>query len=163
LVLLVQSAEGYLNLSVLISQSYLTSDGLSKPKISWEDLETHHAGLICLSGGVKGPVGQAVLHNRLEEADRLTQDLKRIFSDRLYMEIQRHGTPEEESSENGLVDLAYRYDIPLLATNDVYFSAPDLYEAHDALLCIAEGRYVTESDRRKVTREHYFRTPCSDG
>jgi DNA polymerase-3 subunit alpha len=160
LVLLVQSAEGYLNLSVLISQSYLTSDGLSKPKISWEDLQTHHTGLICLSGGVKGPVGQAVLHNRLEEADRLTQDLKRIFSDRLYMEIQRHGTPEEESSENGLVDLAYRYDIPLLATNDVYFSAPDLYEAHDALLCIAEGRYVTESDRRKVTREHYFRTPA---
>ncbi|CAG0904864.1 unnamed protein product, partial [Cyprideis torosa] len=61
--------------------------------------------------------------------------------------------------EPALIDLAYKHDIPLVATNDAYFASPEMHEAHDALLCIAEGRYITEDDRRKVTKEHHFKTP----
>ncbi|TMK31315.1 MAG: DNA polymerase III subunit alpha [Alphaproteobacteria bacterium] len=82
---------------------------------------------------------------------------KDIFPGRLYIEVQRHGLPEELRSEAGLVDLAYAHDLPLVATNDAYFPDRDFYEAHDALMCIAQGRIVADDDRRRLTPEHFFR------
>src|SRR5205814_9287576 len=86
------------------------------------------------------------------------RQLKKMFPKRLYVELQRHGLPQEQACEDGLVDLAYKHDVPLVATNDCYFSKREMYEAHDALLCIADGRYVTEADRRRETPEHYFKS-----
>ncbi|MEZ5903180.1 MAG: DNA polymerase III subunit alpha [Alphaproteobacteria bacterium] len=149
LVLLVQNEAGYKNLSKIVSDAYMEGDVSKSVATSFEALAEHNNGLICLSGGaVKG---------FREEKD--ISKLQEIFGDRFYIEIQRHGLREEELHEEALIDLAYKYNIPLVATNDAYFSAPDMYEAHDALLCIAEGRYITEEDRRKVTRQHYFKTP----
>lgn len=158
LVLLVQNQQGYLNLSEIISRSFIQCDGTSKPSVKWEWLKECSDGLICLSGGVKGPVGQAFLQKQKDEAEQYADQLLSIYGDRFYIELQRHNDPQEETIEGQLIDLAYAKNIPLVATNDCYFPAPDFYEAHDALLCIADGRYVTEDDRRKVTRHHYLKS-----
>ncbi len=158
LVLLVQSHEGYLNICRLVSEAFLSVEGNEAPHITWELLEECSAGLICLSGGVKGPIAQYLLHNQDKEADKATKRLKQIYGDRFYIELQRHGLPDEDRIADAIVDLAYKHDIPLVATNDAYFSDRKMHEAHDALLCIAEGRYVIEEDRRKATPEHYFKS-----
>jgi len=75
------------------------------------------------------------------------------------MEIMRHGIAEEERIESDLIDLAYRFELPLVATNEVFFATRDMHEAHDALICIAEGAVVSRSDRRRLTPEHYFKSP----
>lgn len=159
LVLLVQSELGYRNLSEILTRFYLESDGSARPFVPWEYLQKYSAGLICLTGGVKGPVGQHLLFRQPDIAEDKLKQLHHIFEDRLYVEIQRHETPEEDQIEAGLIDLAYKHNIPLVATNDCYFPTRDFYLAHDALLCIAEGRYVSEEDRRKVTPHHYLKKP----
>lgn len=158
LVLLVQSEEGYRNICRIISHAYMEGDPAENVHADWEKLEEHSEGLICLTGGVKGPLGQYLLHNQDKDAERVLKKLKKSFGDRLYIEIQRHGWPEEKRTEDAMIDLAYKHEIGLVATNDCYFPKRDMHRAHDALLCIAEGRYVSEDDRRKVTAEHYFKS-----
>lgn len=158
LVLLAQSDAGYRNLSALVSKSFMDVDPPEDPHISWDDLKDRSAGLICLTGGVAGPVAQYILHNQLKTGEDALKRLHKIFGDRLYIELQRHGQSDEAAVEEALIDLAYKHNIPLVATNNCYFSTQDMHEAHDALLCIAEGRYITEANRRRVTAEHYFKT-----
>jgi DNA polymerase-3 subunit alpha len=148
IVLLVQNEEGYKNLSKIISDAYMEGDVTKLVATNFEELKKYNSGLICLSGGqIKG---------FKEEKDIIA--LKEIFGDRLYIEIQRHGIREEDLHEEALIDLAYKHGVPLVATNDVYFKLREQHEAHDALLCIAEGRYITEEDRRKATPEHYLKS-----
>lgn len=158
LVLLVQNEQGYRNLCKLIGDAYLSEETHDQAVVSHEALAAHHEGLICLTGGSAGELNDLVAHNQIEAAEQYLLSLNTIFAGRLYIELQRHGAPDEPRVEEGLINLAYEHDIPLVATNDCYFASPDQYEAHDALLCIAEGRYVTEDDRRKVTPEHYFKS-----
>jgi len=158
LVLLAQSEQGYLNLSRVLSDAYMEGDDASKPFITKEFLQEFNEGLICLSGGSKGPINDALFHKQTDKAEEELEFLKECFGDRFYIELQRHGWPQEEAVEDALIDLAYAHDVPLVATNDAYFLLQKSYEAHDALLCISEGRYVSENDRRKVTQEHYFKT-----
>lgn len=158
LVLLVQTEQGYKNLCKIISASYMDGGDQSDVCATYDVLEKYSDGLICLTGGMQGTIAQAVLHGQTDKAKSEAERLKSLFPDRLYIEIQRHNTQEENDSEDALIDLAYAHDIPLVATNDCYFPDRGAHEAHDALLCIAEGRYVTESDRRKVTPEHYFKS-----
>lgn len=158
LTLLAQTEAGYKNLCRLMSRAYMETDNTKEVFASWDELEACAEGVICLTGAVKGPVAQYLLHNQPKDAEKVLKKLMGLFSDRLYIELQRHGLREEQSCEEDLLDLAYKHDLPIVATNDVYFSDPDMHEAHDALMCIAEGRYVTEEDRRKVTREHYFKS-----
>ncbi len=158
LVLLVQNQQGYLNLSRLVSDAYMETEDAHKPFVSWGELEKYNEGLICLTGGLNGPISQYLLHNQEKDAEKATKKLKSFFGDRLYMEIQRHGWREEAQIEDALIDLAYKHDIPLVATNDCYFLNRKMHQAHDALLCIAEGRYVSEDNRRKVTPEHYLKS-----
>lgn len=159
LVLLVQSETGYQNLCHLISDSYLHSDGVAKPCIPWDELKKFSDGLICLSGAVKGPIGQALLAKQYDLATQKAKELKEIFGDRFYIELQRHDTVDENQTEDPSIDIAYAENIPLVATNECYFPSADFYQAHDALMCIAEGRYVSEEDRRKVTPHHFLKSP----
>ncbi|MCB9987364.1 MAG: DNA polymerase III subunit alpha [Rhodospirillales bacterium] len=158
LTLLAQTPEGYKNLCRLVSRAYLESEATHGVNASWDELAACAGGVICLSGGVRGPVAQYLLHNQPRDAERMVKKLAGLFDGRFYIEIQRHGVREEQACEAGLVDLAYKHDIPLVATNDVYFADSDMHEAHDALLCIAGGRYVTEEDRRRVSPECYFKS-----
>ncbi|SEP77430.1 DNA polymerase-3 subunit alpha [Loktanella sp. DSM 29012] len=163
IVLLAQSEAGYMNLMKLNSALYLSGDGLT-PQITVDDLCHHYAGLICLTGGPDGPIGRLLRQGQRAKAEALTDTLHALFGDRLYVELQRHpdggGLPEAERlSERGHIEIAYAKGLPLVATNDVYFPKSDLYEAHDALLCIADGAYVDQQeDRRRLTPQHYFKS-----
>ncbi|RDW13878.1 DNA polymerase III subunit alpha [Paracoccus thiocyanatus] len=163
-VLLAQNQAGWLNLMALSTCLYLRDDH-ALPHVTAEELETHAEGLICLTGGAGGPLGQLVLQGRLPEARALAQRLAAAFPTRLYVELQRHHdaegqpVPEEAGSEGGMIDIAYALDLPLVATNDVYFPKPDLFDAHDALICISERAYVDQSaPRRRLTPQHYFKS-----
>ena len=158
LVLLCQSEAGYRNLCKIISDAFMEGDPAQKPHTTIDAIAAASEGLICLSGGSKGPINQYLAHNQKKPAEDTLKRLKKMFGDRLYIELQRHGWPEEDQVEPALIDLAYKHEIPLVATNDCYFPKQSMHEAHDALLCIADGRYVTEEDRRTVTPEHYFKS-----
>ncbi len=163
-VLLAQSETGYENMMRLNSCLYLDKAG-QLPQVTLAELETFSAGLICLSGGPDGPVGRLLRASQRPAAEALMQKLAAIYPDRLYVELQRHpeggGLPEAERlSERGFVEMAYAMDLPLVATNDVYFPKTAMYEAHDALICIAEGAYVDQQGpRRRLTAQHYFKSP----
>ena len=163
IVLLAQDELGYKNLLKLSSEMYVQNDD-EKVEISIEKLERHADGLICLTGGSRGPLGQLILAAQDKAARDLLLKFQNIFSDRLYLELQRHpqgaGLPKEENdTEPFFIEMAYDLSIPLIATNDVYFDNIEMYEAHDALLCIADGAYVDQQEpRRTVTNQHYFKT-----
>tara|TARA_R110002020_G_scaffold475731_1_gene711941 strand:- start:7585 stop:11109 length:3525 start_codon:yes stop_codon:yes gene_type:complete len=162
-VLLAQSERGYEHLMKLNSCLYLDKAG-ALPQVTLAELAAHSADVICLTGGPMGPVGLLLQSNQRPAAEALVRALHAAFGDRLYMELQRHpgdsGAPEAERlTERGFVEMAYAMDIPLVATNDVYFPASNMYEAHDALICISEGAYVDQQQgRRRLTPQHYFKT-----
>ncbi|OSP56038.1 DNA polymerase III subunit alpha [Pseudoruegeria sp. SK021] len=163
-VLLVQNQTGYLNLLKLNTALYVGKGG-QLPQVTLDELAQHAEGLICLSGGPDGPVGRLLRNNQRAKAEALLSALARAFPDRLYVELQRHpgedGQPlAETQSERGHIEMAYAMDLPLVATNDVYFPKTDMYQAHDALICIAEGAYVDQQEpRRRLTPQHYLKTP----
>ncbi len=164
LVLLAQNEAGYLNLMKLNSSLYIDKGG-ALPQLTLEEVERYSAGLICLTGGSDGPLGRSILAGHLPKARALLQRLAAAYPDRLYVELQRHpgeggALPEgEAASEAAMVDLAYDLGLPLVATNDVYFPKAEMYLAHDAMICIAEGAYVDQSQpRRRLTAQHYFKT-----
>jgi DNA polymerase-3 subunit alpha len=156
-VLLVQNEAGYRNLLSLVSKSYLDGDAGAEPALSLAELAAQSGGLLCLTGGAKGPLGRLIGNGQGEAANILLDSLKAAFPGRLYIEVTRHGLPEETRCEAGLVDLAYAHDLPLVATNDCYFPDRDFHEAHDALMCIAQGKVVEDTDRDQLTPEYYFR------
>ncbi|MES2666576.1 MAG: DNA polymerase III subunit alpha [Pseudomonadota bacterium] len=164
IVLLAQSEAGYMNLMKLNSELYIGKGG-QLPQVTVDELAKYSAGLICLTGGPDGPLGRFLTAGQGPKAEKLLTRLAQIYPERLYVELQRHPgeggrLPEAEAaSERGLVEMAYAMDLPLVATNDVYFPKTDMYEAHDALICIAEGAYVDQqAPRRRLTPQHYFKS-----
>ncbi|MBR9820671.1 MAG: DNA polymerase III subunit alpha [Rhodobacteraceae bacterium] len=163
-VLLAQFERGYQNIMKLNSCLYLDKQG-ALPEVTMEELAAYSEGLICLTGGPDGPVGALLQTGHRPEAQALLQRFAEIYPDRLYVELQRHpedgGLPQAEKlTERGFVEMAYAMELPLVATNDVYFPTSDMYEAHDALICIAEGAYVDQQEpRRRLTAQHYFKSP----
>jgi DNA polymerase-3 subunit alpha len=158
LVLLAAREEGYRNLTKLCSRAFLEHPGNEPPhvKLAWLDGAT--AGLIALTGGSGGPLDRAISGGQHHLAAARFDRLLALFGDRLYVELQRHGTESERASEPALIELAYASGVPLVATNEPLFARADDYEAHDALICIAEGRLVAEAERRHFTPEHRFKT-----
>nr|WP_319249216.1 DNA polymerase III subunit alpha [uncultured Celeribacter sp.] len=166
IVLLAQSERGYENLMKLNSCLYLDKHG-ELPQVTIDELAQYSEGLICLTGGALGPIGQMICDQHQPQARALLERFKTIYPNRLYVELQRHPgedgshTPAERMCERPFVEWAYDLGLPLVATNDVYFPKPDMYEAHDALICIAEGAYVDQAEpRRRLTPEHYFKSPA---
>jgi DNA polymerase-3 subunit alpha len=163
IILLVQNEIGYKNLLKLNSRAYLSQEK-KLPWIDITDLKMHSMGLICLTGGSDGPVGALLAADKLSEAKELLNLFAEIFPNRLYVEIQRHpeteGLPQKELlTENHFIEFAYELNLPLVATNDVFFPNTVMYEAHDALMCIASGSYVDQKGaRRQLTRQHYFKS-----
>ncbi len=158
LVLLVQNEQGYMNLMRLISDAYTQSPTGVTPQVSKDHLRQFSDGLIALTAGTKGIIARHLLNESSEMATVALLDLKDIFGDRLYIELMRHGMVDEQKIETPLLDLAYTHNIPIVATNDVFFSTPEIYEAHDALLCVDEGVVIATEDRRRLTPQHYFKT-----
>src|SRR5215203_3216070 len=159
LVLLAQSEEGYGNLMRLASAAYFDVALGDPPRVTLARLRDSAAGLIALTGGLTGPLDAALrTGGRLDLAEARACALKEAFGDRLYVEIQRHGLEEERAAEDALVALADRHGLPLVATNEPFFGKADDYEAHDALLAVADGRLVSDENRRRLSPEHAFKT-----
>jgi DNA polymerase-3 subunit alpha len=157
-VLLAQDAAGYLNLMHIASRAWLDPNPGDPPHVGIERLDGKTQGLIALTGGPHGPLDRAFAHDRAELAFGRAAGLERLFPERLYVEIQRHSLDQERAIEPRLFDLAYRASLPLVATNEVFFAAASDYEAHDALICIAEGTVVSDGARRQLSPEHRFKT-----
>jgi DNA polymerase-3 subunit alpha len=157
-VLLVKNDAGYVHLSKLISSAYLDVGPGELPHVSAERLAANAEGLILLTGGADGPVNHLIADGQPQAAAALLDRLSQWFGDRLYVELQRHGRKNEAAVEDKLVELAYAKALPVVATNDVHFGPADMYEAHDVLLCIADGTFIHTEDRRRLTPEHRFKT-----
>jgi len=158
LLLYAQNETGWNNLLHLVSLSYLAPTGGAAPILTLADLEGHTGGLIALTGGMQGAVGKALITHRDAAAEEYLLALKNLFPNRLYIELSRHGLADEAATEGKFIAIAYKHAVPLVATNDAYFTKPDMYEAHDAFLCIADGAYVGEPNRRRLTPEHRLKT-----
>jgi DNA polymerase-3 subunit alpha len=159
-VLLVQDEPGYRNLLALVSASFLDSDGTETPQVDLDKLERHSDGLILITGGPAGPVGRLLNEGQADAAAAMLAHLAAMFPGRLYVELMRHAMAEEDRIEAALIGLAYAQNLPLVATNNVYFNEREFYEAHDVLLCIADGTTVSNGARRKLTPQHYFKSPA---
>ena len=155
--LLAKDANGYANLIKLSTEAYSYGADSGEAMVTFAHLALHQEGLIALTGGPGGIIDRAIAANDFRFAEAALNALKSIFGDRLYVELQRHGLPQEKVVEPLLLDLAYDAHLPIVATNEPYFASPDDFEAHDALICIAEGSYVAVDQRRRLSPEHYFK------
>jgi DNA polymerase-3 subunit alpha len=158
LILLAADENGYRTLMRLCSRAYLETTAQEPPhiKISW--LGDANEGLLALSGGPDGPLDGVIVAGHDSVALGRCERLRQMFDDRFYIELQRHGMASERIAEPRLIELAYARGLPLVAANEPFFASRDDYEAHDALLCIAEGKLIADSDRRQLTAEHRFKT-----
>ena len=159
LVLLAQTPAGLANLQNLSSIGFLDSDP-ADPCVTIETLCAHAEGLILLTGGTRGPLARMLADGQQDEARRLLQTLAHAFPGRVAVEIQRHGLPVEKAIEPGMIALADELGLPLVATNECFFPNPSMHEAHDALLCIAQGRTMAERERWRVSPEQWFKPPA---
>ncbi|UYH51743.1 DNA polymerase III subunit alpha [Candidatus Kirkpatrickella diaphorinae] len=158
LVLLARNEKGLENLQFLSSEGFLTSDP-GDPTLSLEAICARAEGLFLLTGGTRGRLFRLLAAGMEDEATALLQTLTSHFKDNMAIELHRHGHAQEQAVEPGLVALADRFSLPLVATNECFFARPQMYEAHDALLCIAQGRTMAEDDRWRVTDQHWFKPP----
>ncbi|WP_292896028.1 MULTISPECIES: DNA polymerase III subunit alpha [unclassified Nitratireductor] len=157
LVLIAATREGYSNLVRLVSRAYLENEPGEATHITTEWLSELAEGIICLTGGPRGPIGAALKADRQEVAEQRLLFLKECFGNRLYVELERF-EGYDRALEAATVDLAYRHELPLVATNEAFFPARDDYEAHDALIAIAEGAVIAMDDRRQLTPDNYLKS-----
>jgi DNA polymerase III subunit alpha len=158
IVLLAADAEGYERLVDIVSRAYL--DGESNHAVhmmaSWlEELGT--GGLIALTGASGGPIDMPLKDSHAAVAEARLLKLKALFGDRLYIELQRQ-RGYDKRHEKRMIDLAYRHDIPLVATNEAFFPSPDDYDAHDALMAVAHNAIVSDDRRFRLTPDHYLKS-----
>jgi DNA polymerase-3 subunit alpha len=158
LILIAQNQQGYRNLVKLVSRSFLETPPDEKAHIKFSDLSDRTEGMIALTGGPEGALGRLLADGQGTAADLMMEKLKELFPDRLYVEILRHGRPEEDQIDGALIDMAFAHDLPVVATNDCHFADESMYEAHDALLCIADSAHIDQEDRRRLTPLYGFRS-----
>jgi DNA polymerase-3 subunit alpha len=158
IVLLATRESGYRSLMRLNSRAFLETPVHQTPHIKFDWLADEAEGLIALTGGPEGPISLAITAEHAALAASRCDRLAGIFGDRLYVELQRHGVEAERRAESVLIDFAYAKGLPLVATNQPFFATADDFEAHDALLCIAGGRLLAETDRVQLTPDHRFKS-----
>ena len=152
-----QNDVGYKRLMLLSSRAYLdAADGV--PKLHRDLLLDNTEGLILLTGGAEGQVAKHLLKGRVADARTELSTLAAAYPGRCYVEITRHGTEDEYAAEEGLVDLAYELSLPLVATHDARFMKSADAKAHDAMMCISNGQYLGQDDRKRVDPSQYLKT-----
>jgi DNA polymerase III subunit alpha len=156
--LFAKNLEGYKNLIKLSSKSFLEINDNEDPHCKIEDLIKNHNGLIIFTGSADGFFGKLFLGNLTDDINLLLKKIKLNFKDNFYIEIQRHGDNGEKLFENFLLDRAEKFDIPIIATHEVFYLDKDMHEAHDAYLCVGEKTYVNVTDRRRYSEEHYLKS-----
>ena len=158
IVMLACDALGYERLVDLVSRAYLAGEGNQAVhvKASWLE-EIGVDGIIALTGASTGPVDIAMREGHRDQAVARLEFLKRVFGDRLYVELQRHGDFDRRH-ELRMVELAYECDLPLVATNEAFFPTRDDFDAHDALMAVAHNAIVSDDTRFRLTPDHYLKS-----
>ncbi len=151
------SEDGYKNLTKLSSSSYLNSNVTSEPSCTLKDLTNNNEGLILLTGNYNNFFGKLFYKNKLKDIEQILKSLKENFRDRLYIEIQRHNEFQEKNFENYLLDTSKFLNLPIIASQEIFYLDKDMYEAHDALICIGEKNFVDDKNRLKYNNQHYFK------
>ena len=160
LILLAENQTGYRNLVKLVSLANI--EGFYyKPRVDHDLLRKYHEGLICLSACVAGEVPRALIADQPERADAIVREYLSIFGkENYFLEIQNHGLPEERKANEGLIALAEKYGIGLVATNDLHYVHREDSEFHDILLCIQMGKTIDDPDRMRFSSDDYYlKTP----
>ena len=161
MLLLAASETGWHSLKRLVSHMYLEGSGPRTPVVTLEALAANADGVIALTGAAPGPLGQLLAAGKAESAEALLEHLQSIFADRLYMELHRHGTEADSTLEAEFLRLAHARNIPLVATNDIYFAGPEMHAAHECLLCIRDSTTILDDRRVQLTPNHCFRSQAS--
>ena len=155
--LFASSATGYKNLIKLSSKSYLESDEKTDAHCKTNIFNDTNDGLILLSGNHHGFFGKLFKLNKLKQIEETIIDLKNIFKNRFYLEIQRHNEVDENNYENFIIKLSKVNQIPLIATQEVFYLKKEMYEAHDALVCIGKKNFVADPNRLKYSDQHFLK------
>jgi len=155
--LFARTSLGYKNLIKLSSQSYLDSSGEAEAHCKISELKNTNEDLILLSGNHHDFFGKLFKQNKLKQIEEATKELKNIFKDRFYLEIQRHNEVGEENYENFIIKISEVNEIPLIATQEVFYLKKDMYEAHDALICIGQKNFVDDPNRMKFSDQHFIK------
>ncbi len=153
-----QDETGWQNLCHLISRAHLDRPPEIEPHVALADFEGRTDGLIALTGAAEGAVTRLLADGKAERARDMLEALSALFPARLYVELARRGDPAEDAAEDGLVDLAYALDLPLVATNPANFGDPHMHSAHDAMLCIANSTHIDSPDRNRSSAEAFIKS-----
>ena len=152
------SEQGYKNLTKLSSLSYLKNNRSTDPFCSLKDLTENNKGLIFLTGNHTNFFGKLFYQNKHKDLEQILNTLKKSFGDRLYIEIQRHNELNEKNFENYLLNISKSLQLPLIATQEIFYLNKEMYEAHDALVCIGEKKFVDDKDRFRYSNQHYLKS-----
>ena len=152
-----QSEIGYKNLTKLSSLSYLSSKEIDEPACEIEDLITNNKDLILLTGNHRDYFGKLYQANKIKDFDKTINILKKNFTNRIYFEVQRHNEVDEKNFENYILNFSKLSNVPLIATQEVYYLNQEMFEAHDALICIGEKKFVDDKNRLKYSNQHFFK------
>ena len=157
IVVLAKNTEGYENLIKIVSEIYLGDEHLGA--VGEETIFRNKSGLIVLSGGLSGHLWDLLESGHTQKARELASRWKNEFGDSYYIEITRTGRPNEETFVKESIEIAVELDVPVVATNDVCFAQSADYEAHEARVCIQEGRTLNDSRRvRRYSEFQYVRS-----
>jgi DNA polymerase-3 subunit alpha len=158
LILLAQNFEGYKNLMKIVTHGYL--EGFYyKPRVDLEVLKEHNKGLICLSACLKGSLAETLIYSGYESGKAIAEEYSKIFPNRYYIELQKHGIPEEIQNIKLASKLAKEMNLPLIATNDAHYALQEHHTAHDVHICIGTGKQLTDTKRLKYFgKEFYFKS-----
>ncbi|QQA77168.1 DNA polymerase III subunit alpha [Pectobacterium parmentieri] len=156
LTVLAMNNEGYQNLTLLISHAYQRGYGAAGPTIDRDWLIEHQEGLILLSGGRRGDVGRFLLRGNQAQAEQCVAFYQEHFPQRYYLELTRTSRPDEESYIHSAVELATKYGLPVVATNEVCFISTDDFDAHEIRVAIHDG-YTLDDPKRP---RHYSPQQC---
>ncbi len=157
IIILAQNEKGYKNLLKLVSDSILKGDH-TKPIIYYDELKKYNDGLIVLSGGYNGILDTLIRNGQTSAAQQVIIGFKNILPERFYIELNRVGQEKQASTEAVLLQLAEKNHLPIVATNNAFFKDREMHEAQDILMCIAEGSFIGDENRKKVSEEQYFKS-----
>ena len=180
LILLAKNMQGYRNLCKIVSASFMEDSYYRRPRIDKELLEQYHEGLICCSACLGGELPQKIMEGlaapnsqgteAMAEAEKTIEWFKRVFGEDYYIEIQRHHTTKEGSDQHVyqvqkevnpvLVELAKKYGVKVVATNDVHFVEEEHAEAHDHLVCVSTNHYIDDENRMHYTKQEWLKSPA---
>ena len=156
--LFAKNIEGYKNIIDLSSKSYLENSEIAEPHCNFDELLNKSSGIIVFSGSIRCLIGSLYNKGLFHEIDDIVTKLSNKFKNDFYIEIQRHNDLNEQEFENFNLNISKKFNLPIIATHEIYYLEKNMFEAHDALMCIGEKTYVNDVNRLKLSDQHFFKS-----